>query len=89
MPKITDPADRLGAEFDAALEKRYADIATATVPDIADRYANVCDLMVQLLWPERYGTGTDDPLFHTSAPARAIARLIFHAAGIDGEPERP
>jgi len=86
MPKITDPADRLGAEFAAALEKRYAGTSPAiTVPDMADRYANVCDLVVQLLWPELYGTGTGDPLFHTSAPAREIARLIFYAAGIDGE----
>jgi hypothetical protein len=91
---ITDPADRLGMtadyldgylEFIAALEKRYADSGAirTQVPDFAERYANVCDLIVQLLWPEGYGAAPDDPFMHTSEPAREIARLIFHAAALD------
>jgi hypothetical protein len=97
LTQITDPADRLGwagdgsgKEFVTALEKRYetGPIAMA-IPDFAERYGNICDLMVQLLWPERYGASPDDPFLHTSDPARAIARLICRAAGIDPEPIRP
>jgi hypothetical protein len=83
---ITDPADRLDdAAFDAALEKRYSDAWPSiqlAVPDFADRYSGVCDLVCQLLWPEKYGTDPGDPDFHTSDPARAIARLFFTAAGL-------
>ena len=94
--QITDPADRLGwagdgsgKEFVSALEKRYIDLPglyVVHVNDFAERYGNVCDLVVQLLWPERYGANPDDPFQHTSDPAREITRLIFHAAGIVPKP---
>lgn len=97
-PKITDPADRIGwagdgsgKELVEALEKRYGTQPpkpfTVGPEDFAHRYGNVCDLIVQLLWPEHYGAKPDDPFLHTSDPARAIARLIFQAAGIkEGDP---
>jgi hypothetical protein len=82
MTLITDPADRLDdGAFAAALEKRYESVAWR-VPAFAERYANVCDLACQLLWPEKYGTDPADDYQHTSDPARAIARLFFTAAGI-------
>lgn len=97
--KIDDPADRLGDDaFVQALAKRYsqAGVLYARMPgdlptpapigdeaDMDERFANVCDLIVQLLWPEKYGTGVDDPVRHTSDPARRIAALIFEAAGIE------
>jgi hypothetical protein len=83
--QITDPADRLNDEFVKALEKRYCNMGehdTLEAPDFTDRYAKVCDLVVQLLWPEKYGTWPADPAGHTSGPARAIARLFFIAAEI-------
>jgi hypothetical protein len=94
MTDITDPASRLGLtadsrpdyrEFIAALEKRYhpGSATPIIVPDMAERYGNVCDLIVQLLWPEGYDASPDDPFLHTSAPAREIARLIFHAAALE------
>ena len=87
---IPDPAARISGtlpgstEHAKALEDRYetGPIAMA-VPHFAERYGNVCDLIVQLLWPEIYGATPDDPYQHTSQPARDIARLIFHAAGIE------
>ena len=95
--QITDPADRLGwagdgsgEEFVKALEERYCGLTPAEPAPVADfdsRYAAVCDLAVQLLWPERYQATPDDPFLHTSDPARAIARLFFVAAGI--EPDAP
>lgn len=85
---IADPADRLNdPEFVAALEKRYGaqfDILLP-VPDFAERYSSVCDLVCQLLWPEKYGTGPGDPISHTSDPARTIARLIFAAAALEDD----
>jgi hypothetical protein len=91
--QITDPADRLGwardgsgREFVEAIEKRYG-TAPITIPDFAERYTNVCDLIVQLLWPERYGVRPDDPFMNTSDPAREIARLFFRAAGLEPEAE--
>jgi hypothetical protein len=88
--QIADPADRLSKEFIEALDERLCNLADAKevqVGDFDSRYAAVCDLVVQLLWPEHYGTGPDDPNMHTSAPARQIARLFFIAAGI--EPDLP
>lgn len=86
MTQITDPAERIAdSEFVKALEERYCYMGehdTLEAPDFAERYANVCDLIVQLLWPEKYGTDPDDPAGHTSDPARAIARLFFIAAEI-------
>jgi hypothetical protein len=87
---ITDPADRLSEDFVRALEKRYERLdgidPIGTDPDdFAARYGNICDLIVQLLWPEQYRVGPDDPLMHTSTPARQIARLVFLAAGIEVE----
>ena len=91
---IRDPADRLGLtadymdgylDFIAALEKRYAESGAIRmqIPDMAERYANVCDLIIQLLWPEGYAANPGDPFMHTSEPAREIARLIFHAAALE------
>lgn len=88
MNPITDPAVRLNDEFVKALVERYeqyADGARKTELDPGDyseRFANVCDLVVQLLWPEKYGTGTSDPHRHTSDPARTIAGLMMTAAGL-------
>lgn len=88
---ITDPADRLeDGEFVGALEKRYErldgiDPIGTDEADFAARFGNVCDLVVQLLWPDSYGVSPDDPLMHTSTPARQITRLIFLAAGIELE----
>jgi len=83
---VIDPADRLTPEFLAALRDRYAGAAPPLVLDsgdgAAERYAAVCDLVVQLLWPEAYGTGPGDPAMHTSDPARVIASLFFAAAGL-------
>jgi hypothetical protein len=50
--------------------------------DYADRFGNLCDLVVQLLWPHQYGTSPADPHHHASDPARAITRLILAAAGL-------
>jgi hypothetical protein len=86
---ITDPADRMTADFIAALESRYADVTPVYlgVEDFAARYARACDAVVQMLWPEKYGTNPADPLGHTSDPARAIARVMFAAVGLtDDEP---
>lgn len=44
-------------------------------------YGNMCDVSVQLLWPEAYGTDLADPMGHTSAPARALAEILMAAAG--------
>lgn len=93
---IPDPAGRFGrppvdapsGDFARALGKRY-DPAPAWVPDLSDRYGNVCDLVIQLLWPEKYATGPGDPHLHTSTPARQIANLIFQAAGIRDERVAP
>lgn len=91
MSFITDPADRLTDEFVRALTNRYS----GSIPPIrnnldefADRYANVCDLVVQLLWAERYGTDVDDPYHHTSEPARRIAALICEAVGLTPDDTR-
>jgi len=91
LRQILDPASRLGRPpadgsgrtLSSALEYRY-EPDPVSVPDAAERYGNVCDLVIQLLWPDSYGTGPGDPLMHTSDEARMIARLIFQAAGIDG-----
>jgi hypothetical protein len=90
MKPITDPAVRLNDEFVQALASRYAGsvppLRSLSPDDFAVRYANLCDLVVQLLWPEQYGTGVDDPNRHTSEPARRITALILEAAGVDTDP---
>jgi hypothetical protein len=95
MTQILDPADRLDEAFVQALVRRYSadgPLYSGTtgerplpvkIAEADERYANVCDVVVQLLWPEKYGTGVDDDARHTSDPARRIAALIFEAAGID------
>lgn len=84
--QILDPAERLTPEFLAALRGRYvSDLRALPTPDTDDfdeRYGDLCDLVIQLLWPETYGVDPGDPLRHTSAPARAIASLIMDVAGI-------
>ena len=91
--------DGSGKDFVTALEKRYTagftpvgvtpdsggftPPAVTQIDNFAWRYAAVCVLVVQLLWPERYVAKPDDPFLHTSDPAREIARLIFAAAGIE------
>jgi hypothetical protein len=94
MPRqITDPAERLSDHvFVRKLEERYRrldgiDPIGTDMEDFAARYANVCDLVVQLLWAESYGVTPGDPVQHTSAPARQIATLFFRAAGIEPEPQ--
>ncbi|MFE3453666.1 hypothetical protein ACFXJ8_32530 [Nonomuraea sp. NPDC059194] len=80
---IPDPADRLTPDLLTALERRYANTVDHVVlADDAQRYSNLCDLVCQLLWPEKYGTDPQDPLMHTSAPARSIAMAIMTAAGL-------
>lgn len=82
---IPDPADRLTGEFLDALDDRYAGQTEPIVipfEDYAVRFGNLCDLAVQLLWPEAYGTDPTDPAQHTSDPARQVARAIMHATGI-------
>jgi hypothetical protein len=90
MKPITDPAVRLNDEFVQALASRYAGsvppLRSLSPDDVAERFGNLCDLVVQLLWPEQYGTGVDDPNRHTSEPARRIAALILEAAGVDTDP---
>lgn len=86
--RIPDPADLVANEADVqALFNRYAGtvpaLRTIDNDDFAERFANVCDLVVQLLWADRYGTGPSDPHLHTSDPARRIAGLIMNAAGIE------
>jgi hypothetical protein len=78
---IQDPATRLTPEYIAKVTARYA---TAPVPvdGFDDRYAAACDLAVQLLWPEKYGTDPADPHWHTSDPARRIASLFCAALGV-------
>lgn len=77
-------------ELIAALERRYANTIDEPVPvnlfdpinaDHARMYANLCDAVIQLFWPEHYGTGPDDPLHHTSEPARKAAYVLLLAAG--------
>jgi hypothetical protein len=93
--QIPDPADRLTDHvFAKTLEGRYArldgiDPIGVDMEDFAERYARVCDLVVQLLWAEPYGVSPADPVMHTSAPARQIARLFFLAAGLEPEPGQP
>ena len=80
MTDITDPADRLGLtadsrpdyqEFIAALGKALPprSAASVTVPDMAERYGNVCDLTIS-----RSGLKATTPArmarFCTPAPLR-------------------
>lgn len=86
---IKDPAERLSdPAFVKQLRERYdatftGESTPATLDDetYALVYGNFCDAAVQLLWPEKYNTGPDDRLRHTSAPARAIALVLMSAAG--------
>jgi hypothetical protein len=74
-----------------ALEDRYlrSPVAVDVPPgdlDInsdtyADVYSNLCDAAVQLLWPEKYDTDPDDPMWHTSDAARRVANVLMAAAG--------
>jgi hypothetical protein len=56
-----------------------------TDDDYASRYSDLCDAVIQVLWADSYGTSPEDPLFHTSSPARAIAGILMTAAGLDCE----
>jgi hypothetical protein len=86
---IPDPADRLlDPAFLAALRSRYEGMGTR-VPAIGrnfpSQFADACDLVVQLLWPETYGTDPDDPVLHTSDPARQIAHLFCDVLGVSAD----
>lgn len=85
---IPDPAGRLTPEFLAALRERYEGMGArdATLPgNFPPNFADACDLVVQLLWPEMYGTDPEDPNLHTSDPARQIARLFCDVLGVRDE----
>lgn len=91
---IEDPAGRMTPEFTEALRQRYGESLAAAgsarirldFDDLATRFAFVCDLVAQILYPDQMGTGPDDPMFHTDEACRAIALAFFEAAGF--EPER-
>lgn len=85
---IPDPADRLTPEFLAALRGRYEGMGardTANGKGFPSAFADACDLVTQLLWPEMYGTDPDDPNLHTSDPARQIAHLFCEVLGVSPE----
>ncbi len=77
----------------AALEQRYLDdpdrLAVEVPPgqlspdssEYAHIYSNLCDAVIQVFWPEQYGTGPDDPDWHTSNRARFAANVLMVAAG--------
>lgn len=75
-----------------ALEDRYLQnvIHEVTQPpgtvdidsdEYAEIYGNLCDAVIQLLWPTAFHTDPDDEEFHTSAEARRIANVLIVAAG--------
>lgn len=70
------------------LERRYEDdpplqrqSLDPNSDEYADIYTRLCDAVIQLMWPEQYGTGPEDPMFHTSGPARQAANVLMVAAG--------
>jgi hypothetical protein len=87
---IPDPGGRLTPDYIDALLARYAGTIPALVLDRVDgvdqRLDAVADLVVQLLWPERYGTDPGDLRWHASPAARLIAALFFAAAAIETPP---
>jgi hypothetical protein len=86
MKPITDPAVRLNDEFVQALASRYAGsvppLRSLSPDDFAVRYANLCDLVVQLLWPEQYGRRRHGPNLDNNGGADM--ELILAAAACDG-----
>jgi hypothetical protein len=82
---IKDPGRDLDALHVLAnkLESRYeSDPIYLNETEVARRYGNLCDAVVQVLWADMYGTNPEDPIFHTSNPARTIARIMMMAAGL-------
>lgn len=85
---IPDPAGLFDPQMATALRRRYSGLELVEIPNFAERYAHLCDLVCQLLWADRYGISPDTPMMSTSDPARAIASMICHAAGLveEGRP---
>lgn len=88
---IPDPAGRLTEKLHEQLYDRYVEnadgVSQEKLFDFDRRFANACDLAVQLLWAEKYGTTPTDPNLQTSNPARQIAHLFAMAFGITGDDE--
>jgi hypothetical protein len=83
--QIADPADMLTPELADEIARRYrGEVVPIACPpdDYAERFAAVCDAVIQVLWAEQYETDTTDPGWHTSDPARAVAGVMLAAAGI-------
>jgi hypothetical protein len=87
---IRDPADRITPALADALARRYSGgLPPIAASDYDERFTAVCDAVIQVLWPEKYGTGPADPDWHTSAPARAIASVMLAAAGLTDQADGP
>lgn len=49
--------------------------------EYAEIFANLCDAVIQTVWPKEYAVDPRDPEFHTSDKARRIASVLMVAAG--------
>lgn len=45
-------------------------------------FSAMCDAASQLLFADTYNIDPDDEMFHTSNPARQVARVLMEAAGL-------